>query len=168
VYKIKKPLRFSFLDFSTKEARKILCFKEAALNRRLTHGIYIDVIPVQVENGRFQLGDDYGKTIDYALKMKRLDNNRQMNLLLEVGKVTRSHINAIVNQLVSFHYHADIVYGTSIIPNKVDDFEDILQIEEFLKRHFGVKAKYFLEQSVKNASDIIRNLSSRFLERDQN
>jgi len=167
VYKIKKPLRFSFLDFSSLEARKALCFKEAALNRRLAHHVYIDVVPVHVENGYFGLGESRGKIIDYAIKMKRLDNNKQMDILLNESQVNQSHIDAIINQLITFHYHADIVYGTSNIPQKVEDFEDVLQIEEFLKNHFGVKAKYFLEQSVRNASDIIRNLSSRFLERDQ-
>ncbi|HEU4858364.1 MAG TPA: hypothetical protein VFT15_00945, partial [Chitinophagaceae bacterium] len=56
VYKIKKPIRYSFLDFSTLALRKHFCEREIELNRRLTDNIYIDVQPICEWQGRLVIG----------------------------------------------------------------------------------------------------------------
>ena len=67
VYKIKKPIRYSFLDFSTVEKRKYYCGKEIELNRRLTDDIYLDVQTVRETSGEFFIGDKNGEVIDLQL-----------------------------------------------------------------------------------------------------
>ena len=62
VYKIKKPIHYSFLDFSTLEKRKYYCEKEIELNRRLTDDIYLDVQPVKEIAGQFFIGN---KNVQY-------------------------------------------------------------------------------------------------------
>jgi aminoglycoside phosphotransferase family enzyme len=47
-YKLKKPVRFDFLDFSTAELRREACENEVKLNRRLAPGVYLGVVPVVV------------------------------------------------------------------------------------------------------------------------
>src|SRR5215469_15173409 len=62
VYKIKKPVRFSFVDASTLERRRHLCEEEVRLNRRLAPDVYLDVVPIVVRQGRLTLDEnDNGK-----------------------------------------------------------------------------------------------------------
>ncbi|MCG8585359.1 MAG: hypothetical protein MI757_11670 [Pirellulales bacterium] len=56
-YKVKKPVEFEFLDFSTMEARREACFDEMALNRRLAPAVYVGVVPI-MENARGTLAID--------------------------------------------------------------------------------------------------------------
>src|SRR5688572_24445023 len=71
-FKIKKPLVYSFLDFSTIQKRRYYCEREIALNTRLTNGIYIDVLPVASDGDRVFISDDdintTGEIIDYAVR----------------------------------------------------------------------------------------------------
>ncbi|HLI92177.1 MAG TPA: hypothetical protein VKU83_01145, partial [Puia sp.] len=59
-YKIKKPIRYSFLDFSTLEKRRYYCEKEIELNRRLTHDLYLDVQAIVEKSGQLSVGDREG------------------------------------------------------------------------------------------------------------
>ena len=80
-YKIKRPVKLSFLDFSTLEKRKHFCEEELKLNRRLEPEMYLDVLPVTADL-RIEEAASGEDTIDYALKMKRMENQREMSKLL--------------------------------------------------------------------------------------
>ena len=67
VYKIKKPVNFGFLDFSTLDKRKFYCEREVELNSRLCHA-YLGVEEISIRNGNLIFGKD-GKTVEYAVKM---------------------------------------------------------------------------------------------------
>ncbi|HVX26000.1 MAG TPA: hypothetical protein VHB70_06645, partial [Parafilimonas sp.] len=67
VYKIKKPIKYSFLDFSTLEKRKFYCEREVELNNRLTKNIYLGVLPVKKVASKFFIGNDEGEVVDYAV-----------------------------------------------------------------------------------------------------
>jgi len=72
VYKLKKPVKFDFLDFSTSEARERACREELRLNRRLAHDVYLDVMPVtQNDRGDFAFHGD-GLVVDWLVHMRRL------------------------------------------------------------------------------------------------
>src|SRR5450432_3853757 len=92
VYKIKKPIQYSFLDFSTIEKRKYYCEREIALNKRLTDDIYIDVQAVREMSGCYFIGGEIGEIIDYTVRMRKLDRNKQMDILLINNRVTQSDI----------------------------------------------------------------------------
>jgi len=55
VYKLKKPVNFGFLDFSTLEKRRYYCHQEVKLNRRLSKDIYIDVLPVTFDGEQYSI-----------------------------------------------------------------------------------------------------------------
>jgi uncharacterized protein len=95
VYKIKKPIRYPYLDFSTLEKRKYYCEREIELNRRLTHDIYLDVQPIVEISGRFYVSHQGGEVVDYAVKMRKLDRSRQMDILLQHDKVTLSDMRKL-------------------------------------------------------------------------
>src|SRR5436190_23334780 len=61
VFKIKKPVKYSFLDFSSLERRKFFCEREIELNRRFTDDIYLDVQSVKESNGRYSIGGEAGE-----------------------------------------------------------------------------------------------------------
>src|SRR5881296_3498709 len=69
VYKLKKAVRFPFLDFSTAEFRRRFCLEEVRLNRRLSPGVYLDVPPiVRTARGRLELGSG-GDVLDHVVRM---------------------------------------------------------------------------------------------------
>src|SRR5271157_4190968 len=78
VYKVKKPVNFGFLDFSTLEKRRFFCQKELELNRRLCDDMYLEVTPVNCKGKVIKISGE-GETVEYALKMKRLPQEKIMS-----------------------------------------------------------------------------------------
>jgi len=106
VYKIKKPVDFGFLDFSTIEKRKHYCHQEVSLNRRLARDLYIGVLPVTLLSGKYTLRESEGDPVEYAVKMKRIPSDRLMKSLFEAGRITSEHLCEIAGVLSEFHFNA--------------------------------------------------------------
>ncbi|HBG07322.1 MAG: kinase [Geobacteraceae bacterium GWC2_58_44] len=106
VYKVKKPVDFGFLNFSTLDRRRFYCEEELRLNRRLCPDLYLGVVELREtpEGGSFAAGT---KVIDYAVKMKRLPEERMLSHLLELGRVEPAQMAAIGRILAEFHAKAD-------------------------------------------------------------
>ncbi len=104
VYKVKKAVNFGFLDFSTLEKRHYYCQKELELNRRLCPEIYIEVLPIK--KATIIKIDGSGKTVEYALKMKRLPQERIMTVLLQQGKIDKKTIEDLAKIVANFHSKA--------------------------------------------------------------
>ena len=105
VFKIKKPVDMGFLDFTTLEKRRFFCEQEVALNRRLSPDVYLGVVPITRENGIIKLGGT-GTPVEYAVKMKRLPQDRMMDVLLPQHKVTPVMIKAVAARVADFHRKA--------------------------------------------------------------
>ena len=103
VYKQKKPVRFEFLDFSTPEQRKRYCEQEFMLNRRLSPEVYLGVIPVSCDAaGNYHLNQGTN-TVEWLVKMKRLDDaNTLEHLILNEG-LTATHIQHLSRRLTTFY-----------------------------------------------------------------
>ena len=72
VFKVKKPVDFGFLDFTTPELRRAACEAECALNVRLAPDVYRGVVPITLDpSGRHRVGGD-GPAVDWAVHMRRL------------------------------------------------------------------------------------------------
>jgi aminoglycoside phosphotransferase family enzyme/predicted kinase len=103
VYKLKKPVRYDFLDFRTCELRRAACEAEVRLNRRLAPDVYLDVLPITTDDeGRLSLGGD-GTPVDWVVKMRRLPNDRSLDQLIAAGAVTESQIHELAETLVQFY-----------------------------------------------------------------
>lgn len=83
-YKFKKPLVFGFLDYSTLERRGFFCAEELRLNRRFAPGTYLDVVELRVDRGRLRINGP-GLLIDYAVRMRRLPDERMLDRMIEAG-----------------------------------------------------------------------------------
>src|SRR3989337_2439366 len=93
VYKVKKAVDLGFLDFTTIEKRRFFCEKELELNRRLCGDMYLKVVPINRSNIIKIRGE--GETVEYAVKMKRMPQDKMMNKLLEEKKGNTKLINKI-------------------------------------------------------------------------
>lgn len=105
-YKVKKPVNFGFLDFTSIEKRKYYCEQEVTLNRRLAPTLYLGVIRITEEDNRIVL-DGRGRAIEYAVKMRQIPEEFLMNRLLEKKEVTSGMIEAISEKLVRFYFTAE-------------------------------------------------------------
>ena len=125
VYKIKKPVNFGFLDFTTLEKRKFFCEREVILNRRLCPEIYLGVVPV-VENEAAYFERE-GEPVEWAVKMKRLPEEGMMPRLIKEKRLNEGHLDLIVNKLVPFYQEAE----TGPAVNKYGSLETIsFNVEE--------------------------------------
>jgi hypothetical protein len=103
--KLKKPVDFGFLDYSTLEKRRRACEAEVSLNRRLCPGIYLKVQPVVEAEGRPQLADT-GHVVDYGVLMKRLPGDCMLDRMVARNDVTEKMIDRVAERLVAFHRDA--------------------------------------------------------------
>ncbi len=101
-YKVKKPVDFGFLNFSTIDRRRFYCNEEIKLNRRLCPEIYEGVVEVvQTNDGAAFYGK--GTVIDYAVKMKKLPSENMMDKLIINGDISSSDIHRITKIIADFH-----------------------------------------------------------------
>ncbi len=108
VYKVKKPVRFSFLDFSSLERRRHFCGEEVRLNRRLAPDTYLGVVSLRADHGGYRLGEaDAADAVEYAVRMKRLPGEQMFSEILRRGAAAESHIERIAHRLVEFHGSVD-------------------------------------------------------------
>jgi aminoglycoside phosphotransferase family enzyme len=86
VYKVKKPVDFGFLDFTILEKRRHFCQEEIRLNKRFSPDIYLEAVPISRNGDAFRLGDDT-ELVEYAVKMRRINEDHMLYRLLDAGKV---------------------------------------------------------------------------------
>jgi aminoglycoside phosphotransferase family enzyme/predicted kinase len=105
VYKVKKPINFGFLDYSSLEQRRQCCEREVELNRRLCPNTYLGVVPiVETPDGVKICGD--GEPIEYAVLMRRLPANRMLDRLVRTGQVTDGMVERVADRIATFHASA--------------------------------------------------------------
>jgi uncharacterized protein len=109
VYKLKKPVRFPYLDFSTLERRQAACHAEVTLNRRLAPDVYLDVVPLVAGPLGLQLGDG-GLVLDWLVVMRRLDDSLMLEHLIQSKRVTPAQIDQIMRLLKQFYRQASRVF----------------------------------------------------------
>jgi hypothetical protein len=102
VYKIKKPVDFGFLDFTSLDKRLKFCKRELEINRLFSPEIYLDVLPVNKFDHVIKINGP-GETIDYTIKMKQLPQENLMDKLLEKSQIETKTIDKIVEILIDFY-----------------------------------------------------------------
>lgn len=102
-YKLKKPIRLAFLDFSTLERRKHYCDEEIRLNRRLAPAVYIGTVPITVgATGKMSLGGA-GSAVDWLVKMHRLPASRMLDQAIRAETVSSEDIDELARRLAAFY-----------------------------------------------------------------
>ena len=165
VYKLKKPVDFGFLDFTSLEKRKYYCEQEVKLNRRLSPGIYLGVVRITKEGNQILL-DGIGELVEYAVKMKQIPEEYLMEKLLEKKQVTSKMIEAVSEKLVNFYFAAETndLIKSFAKPERVkqDTDENFEQTEKYI----DVTIPGEVYEEVKNrTNDFFRTKEKMFYQR---
>ena len=129
-YKLKKPAKTSFLDFSTLELRKHFCEEEVRLNRRLAPRVYIGTVAVMREDGRMSI-DGHGAAVDWLVKMHRLPRERMLDETIRQHTFTNDAIGRFAERLIAFYRMAPatplnaVDYRWRLERNALGDLEEL-------------------------------------------
>ncbi len=158
VYKFKKPVDFGFLDFTSLEKRRFFCHQELLLNRRLCPEIYLDVVTVCEEQGKLSLGGP-GTPVEYAVKMRRMPEDRMMPLVIKDRLLTKDILDGVVDVLTPF-------YKTAADNSEIQGFGNAEAVSVNVLENFS-QTEDFVGSSVlsKEQFEAISSFSRDFLSR---
>lgn len=105
VYKLKKPVRFPYLDFSTLDRRAAACRAELLLNRRLAPDVYLGVAPLAMSPRGLAIGGE-GPAVEWLVAMRRLDENDALEAAILGGRVEPAQADRVAVMLAAFYGHA--------------------------------------------------------------
>lgn len=106
-YKLKRAVRFDYLDFSTSERRRILCEAEVRLNRRTAEPLYRGVVAVTRQpDGSFALGG-HGAPVDWVVEMNRFSQDALFDRLAANGALDLELMTALGHAIAQFHANAE-------------------------------------------------------------
>jgi len=135
VYKLKKPVDFGFLDFTTLDKRQFYCQQEVTLNKRLCAETYLGVVPITKDGDGFAV-ERSGAVVEYAVKMRHLPYDRMMDNLLQTRQVTPEMLERVAGKLVDFHRQAELgaelagIGGPDVVKQNVE--ENFVQTESYI------------------------------------
>ena len=133
VYKVKKAVNLGFLDFTTLEKRRFFCEKELELNRRLCRDMYLEVVPINKAFAIKIKGE--GEMVEYAVKMKRMPQEKMMSKLLEKNQVDNTLVDRIAQIIADFHSKAQT-------DSRISEFGSLETIETNWKENFEQTEAY--------------------------
>ncbi|HEU0278114.1 MAG TPA: AAA family ATPase [Rhodanobacteraceae bacterium] len=129
-YKVKKPVRLPFADFSTLAARRHYCEEELRLNRRLAPQVYLDVVPITGRPDAPRFGGA-GEALDYAVRMRRFAQDAMFDHLLAAGRLRPEHLDRLAERIARFHTEAPVTrepaFGTPerVLQPALDNFTEL-------------------------------------------
>jgi aminoglycoside phosphotransferase family enzyme len=157
VYKVKKAVDFGFLDFTTLEKRRFFCEKELELNRRLCGDMYLEVVPINKADAIKIKGA--GETVEYAVKMKRMPQEKMMSKLLEKNKVDDRLVDRIAKIIAEFHSKAET-------NRRINEFGSLPVIETNWKENYDQTKEVIGKTISKEDFELIRNRVNNFMRKN--
>ncbi|HET7036605.1 MAG TPA: AAA family ATPase [Thermomicrobiaceae bacterium] len=156
VYKVKKPVDFGFLDFSTLERRKFFCQEEVRLNRRLTSNVYLDVVPVLEVGNRLSFTGE-GDVVDYAVVMRRLPEACMLRRLVDNDEVEEQVFEWLSERLARFYAEARTGAG-------VDEWGTVEAVWRNIEENIEQTRKYVGTVAAPIELQLIAEVSRDFLD----
>jgi uncharacterized protein len=133
-YKLKKPVNFGFLDYSTVAKRQHFCQEEIRLNQRGAKELYLAVVAMSKQGDRYQFGDD-GDIVDYAVKMVQFPQSSLLSNLFESGEIQIGDIEEMGRVVADFHAQAQT-------NEYISNFGTIERIKESIDDNYHQTEKY--------------------------
>jgi aminoglycoside phosphotransferase family enzyme/predicted kinase len=156
VYKVKKPVKFDFLDFSSLEKRKFYCEEELRLNRRLAPDTYLDVAAISRDaEGNITLGKGI-EVIDYAVRMKKLPADRMLKTLLSQGLADEKMMDDLAGKIAAFHQEAQT-------GGHIDEMGNIENIRHNTEENFAEALNYINITIPEYQYNFIKDYTEKFL-----
>jgi aminoglycoside phosphotransferase family enzyme/predicted kinase len=120
VYKVKRAVRYPYMDFSTLERRRAACEKEVAVNAVNAPGLYRGTVPIRRTTSGLRLGGDTGEIIEWAVHLARFDETTTLDRLAAAGRIDGSLLGKLARRIAEAHRRAPVVTDV----RAVDDFRD--------------------------------------------
>ena len=106
-YKLKKPVNFGFVDFTTLELRRAACHEEVRLNRRTAPELYDDVVPLTAEHSGPRFGGT-GPVLEYAVRMRQFAQEDMLDQRLTRGELSEGVIETLAREVADLHRQAAV------------------------------------------------------------
>ena len=137
-YKLKKPVRYDSLDFSTLELRRRDCEEEVRLNRRLAKDVYLGTLALTLApDGKLELGGA-GETLDWLVHMRRLPADRMLDALIRRGEIEEADVRPAAQRLAEFYARARPVELAPLSYHKRLEEGVRSDLHELCRREFGL------------------------------
>ena len=161
-FKIKKPVHYSFMDFSSPEKRKYYCERELELNRRLAEDIYLAVLPIRKTTSGLRIGATEGPVFDHCVQLKRMEESLRMDLLLQHDQVKPESLDRIAEQLAEFHQRTETIWRKWDLAQAQMDFYDLKKVRPVLQKAIGRKAAELLDRILLLGNQFLKRHMARF------
>lgn len=158
-YKVKKPVNFGFLDFSTLEQRHHFCLEELRMNQPIAPDIYLEVLPIAQADNTYILGGA-SQPVEYALKMCQFPQDALFIELFEQGKLTEAHMEELGRIVAEFHAKAET-------NDYIRSFGEVSKIRETCNENYQQTEKYIGEPQTQQQYEETKNFTDTYFEQQQ-
>lgn len=172
VYKIKKPVNFGFLDYSSLEQRAYFCAEELRLNRRLAPDLYLDLVPVYGSAEQPNLSGN-GEIIEYMVKTRQFRQQDLLGNLQTAGQLQAGHIDELAARLADFHQrieragpdapwgepdalHLPVAENFTHIRSLIDDPAALVQLDQLEQWAHATHARLLPQLAQRKAEGFVR------------
>ncbi|WP_009631014.1 AAA family ATPase [Synechocystis sp. PCC 7509] len=133
-YKVKKPVNFGFLDYSTLAKREHFCHQELEMNKRGAPELYLEVLPVTQAVDKFSLGGS-GEAVEYVLKMCQFPQSALLSEMFELGTLNDSHMEELGRVVANYHEQAQS-------SDRIRSFGEVAQVRQAIDENYEQTKKY--------------------------
>ncbi len=154
-YKLKKPVNFGFLDYSTVTNRKHFCEEEIRLNQRGAKELYLAVLSISKQGDKYQFGNE-GEIVDYAVKMVQFPQSALLSSLFESGQIATSDVEEMGQVVAGFHSEAQ----TS---EYISSFGTVAKIRQSIDDNYRQTEKYISKAQTQQQYTETKTYTDRFL-----
>jgi aminoglycoside phosphotransferase family enzyme/adenylate kinase family enzyme len=166
-YKIKKPVKFSFVDFSTLEKRRWFCEEEVRLNRRLAPEVYLGIVPL-TGSPLFPHIDGLGPPFEFVVKMKQFSSEQEVHNILASKDQAEAFIFQLADKIAQFHNQIEKAEEQSPYGNPDMVWRPMKEcLDEILLNHSNQNTQEYLTRIDRWLQKEWRNLYDVFIQRKQ-
>jgi uncharacterized protein len=151
-YKVKKPVNFGFLDFTTLEKRHHFCQEELRLNRRLSPELYLAVVPIvqDSDSSRIRISEtDLGTIVDYTIQMRQFPQEALLSQLFQQDKLTPEMVQELGLLVAQFHTNAEIQVD-------LQSYGSLTSIQQVAANNYDI-SEAFIESETTTGSGVTQN-----------
>jgi len=159
-YKLKKPINFGFLDFSTLEQRHHFCLEELRLNERGAPGIYLEVLPISQAGEHLELGNDQ-QPVEYTLRMRQFPQETLLDRMFDQGKLTEELLVELAKAIATFH-------ANSPTNDYIRKFGEVSQVRQAFDENYEQTERYIGTAQTQKQFDETKAYTDRFFHEQQN
>jgi len=158
-YKVKKPVNFGFLDFSTLERRQHFCGEEFRMNQPHAPEIYLEVLPITETDDKLVLGGT-GQPVEYVLKMCQFPQDTLFIELFEQGKLTEAQMEELGRVVAQFHSKTET-------NDYILSFGEVEKIREAIDENYQQTQKYIGGPQTQQQFDETKQFTDAFFTQRQ-